>query len=111
MRATVERHDDISILNLTGRLTAGEPAVLLRDRVGELLNHGARRIVLNLKSVPWVDSGGIGELVACQKRAARAGGEIRLINVHGRVYELLRLVRLVDYFQIYRKGTMVLGSF
>ncbi len=111
MRAKIERDEDISIIKLNGKLTTGGPDVLLRQKMGELLEEGARRIVLNLKNVPWMDSGGIGELVACQKRAARAGAEVRLINVHGRSYDQLQLVKLFDYFHIFRNEGDAIGSF
>ena len=111
MKAKIERHDDLTIINLNGKLTTGGPDVLLRQKMGELLEQGTQRIVLNLKNVPWMDSGGIGELVACQKRAAQAGAEIRLINVHGRSYDQLQLVKLFDYFHIFRNKGDAIGSF
>ena len=111
MRVKIERHGDFTIIRLNGKLTTGGPDVLLRQKLGELLEQGIQRIVLNLKNVPWMDSGGIGELVACQKRAARAGAEVRLINVHGRPYDQLQLVKLFDYFHIFRNEGEAIGSF
>ncbi len=50
-----------------------------------------------------MDSGGISELVACQKRAACAGAEIRLINPCGREYVQLQLVMLSDWFHTFKR--------
>ena len=91
------------ILDLKGRLTAGLGDQILRDAIDELLAEGRRRILLNLSEVSFVDSAGVGELVAGLKTARRFGADLKLLNVGERVYSTLYMARLLPTFEIYRR--------
>jgi anti-sigma B factor antagonist len=84
---------------------------VLRDRVVELLDKGSHAIVLNLEKVTYMDSAGIGELVACYKRAKEKGGTVKLLNPSGKVLDLLTLTKLEEVFETYRQEQEAVGSF
>ena len=65
MKATVRQVGKVSVVDLSGKITIGEGDVILRERVSELLEGGNQNILLNLEKVSYMDSAGIGELVAC----------------------------------------------
>ncbi len=81
MHVEVRQTKDVVILDLKGRLTAGLGDQILRDAIDELLAEGRRQILLNLSEVAFVDSAGVGELVAGLKTARRFGAELKLLNV------------------------------
>ena len=101
MHIEVRQAKDVMILDLKGRLTAGLGDQILREAVDELLAEGHRRILLNLSEVSFVDSAGVGELVAGLKTARRFQAELKLLNVGERVYSTLDMARLLPTFEIY----------
>ncbi len=111
MKATVRKLGRVAVLDIAGKITIGEGDVLLRQKVQELLDAGESRILLNLEKVKYMDSAGIGELVACYKRAKEKEGTVKLLNPSGKVYDLLQLTKLEEVFDTYRDEGEALGSF
>lgn len=111
MKANVRKLGKVAVLDIVGKITIGEGDVMLRDKVNELLESGETRIVLNLEKVKYMDSAGIGELVACYKRAKEKEGTVKLLNPSGKVYDLLQLTKLEEVFETYRDEGEALGSF
>ncbi len=111
MKATVRKLGRVAVVDIVGKITIGEGDVLLRQKVQELLEAGESRILLNLEKVKYMDSAGIGELVACYKRAKEKEGTVKLLNPSGKVYDLLQLTKLEEVFDTYRDEGEALGSF
>ena len=111
MKATVRQIDRVAVVDLSGKITIGEGDVVLRERVNELLEGGARHILLNLEKVSYMDSAGIGELVACYKRAKEKGGTVKLLHPSGKVYDLLQLTKLEEVFDTCQEERAALASF
>ena len=111
MKATVRKIGEVSVVDLSGKITIGEGDVVLREKVGELLGAGERRILLNLERVKYMDSAGIGELVACYKRAKEKEGTVKLLNPSGKVYDLLQLTKLEEVFETFKDEKEALVSF
>jgi anti-sigma B factor antagonist len=111
MHIEVRQAKDVMILDLKGRLTAGLGDQLLRDAVDELLAEGRRRILLNLSEVAFLDSAGVGELVAGLKTSRRFQAELKLLNVGERVYSTLDMARLLPTFEIYSDEGEAVRSF
>ena len=111
MKATVRKLGRVAVVDIVGKITIGEGDVLLREKVQELLDAGESRILLNLEKVKYMDSAGIGELVACYKRAKEKEGTVKLLNPSGKVYDLLQLTKLEEVFETFRDEGEALGSF
>jgi anti-sigma B factor antagonist len=111
MHIEVRQAKDVMILDLKGRLTAGLGDQILRDAVDELLAEGRRRILLNLSEVSFLDSAGVGELVAGLKTARRFDAELKLLNVGERVYSTLDMARLLPTFEIYNDEAEAVRSY
>ena len=111
MKATVRKIGTVSVVDLSGKITIGEGDVVLREKVSELLDGGDRQILLNLEKVKYMDSAGIGELVACYKRAKEKDGTVKLLNPSGKVYDLLQLTKLEEVFDTYRDEKEALVAF
>jgi anti-sigma B factor antagonist len=111
MKARVRQVGQVAVVDIEGKITIGEGDMVLRDRVVELLDKGSHQIVLNLEKVTYMDSAGIGELVACYKRAKEKGGNVKLLNPSGKVLDLLTLTKLEEVFETYRQEQEAVGSF
>ncbi|MFQ5876375.1 MAG: STAS domain-containing protein [Acidobacteriota bacterium] len=111
MKASVRDAGKVRIVDLKGKLTLGDGVKALDETVAGLLRGGHTQIVLNLKDVDYIDSAGIGELVASKKRAASGGGDIRLLLPSDSVYQVLSIVQLHLVFQIFDNESKAIGSF
>jgi len=111
MKASVRESGKVRIVDLKGKITLGTGDLALREAVNGLLDEGHNRIVLNLKGVDYIDSAGIGELVACKKRAVAKGGDVKLLMPSEGVYKVLSIVSLHLIFQILSDETQAVTSF
>ena len=111
MKVAVRNKGHVSIVDLSGKITIGEGDVVLREKVTELLDGGRENIVLNLEKVSYMDSAGIGELVACYKRAKEKQGAVKLLNPSGKVFDLLQLTKLEEVFESFTDEGEALVSF
>jgi anti-sigma B factor antagonist len=100
MQVTTREVESITIIDICGRITHGEANVRLRELVDNLLINGKKKILLNLGEVHYVDSSGMGELVRIYSSIRNQGGQVRLVNLSGRVHGLLQMTRLLTVFQI-----------
>lgn len=111
MHVEVRQVQDVVILDLKGRLTAGFGDQILREAIDELLAEERKKILLNLSDVAFVDSAGIGELVSGLKTARRFGADLKLLNVGERVYSTLDMARLLPTFETFQDEAEAVGSF
>jgi len=111
MEITERTVDTITILDLSGRLTIGDGAQLLKDKSESLVFQGRNRLIVNLANVPYIDSGGLGQLVACYTTLAKAGGRLTLLKVSTRNHDLLSITKLVAVFDTYESEQEAIDSY
>ncbi len=70
--------DEVTILDLKGKITLGEGDELLKDKINSLIQQDRKRILLNLEDVPYIDSAGLGEVVRTYTTVSRQGGQLKL---------------------------------
>lgn len=102
---------DITILDLEGKITIGEGSVALRSKIRELLGDGKSKILLNLASVGYVDSSGIGELVSSFTAVKKEGGTLKLLNLVQKIQDLLAITKLLTVFDTFDDEGDALSSF
>lgn len=98
MQISERQAGDVTVLDLSGKLTMTDSGGRVKDRVNGLVAQGRRKIVLNLGEVSYMDSAGLGEVVACHTSATRDGGAIKLVNIGGRIKDLLVMTKLLTVF-------------
>lgn len=102
---------DVTILDLSGKITIGEGSVQLREVVRSLLEQGKKKILLNLGDVSYVDSSGIGELVSSYTTTNNTGGQLKLLNLTKKIKDLLMITKLLTVFQTYDNEAEAVASF
>jgi anti-sigma B factor antagonist len=102
--------DGILVVSCSGRIVFGEESSLLREKMKEAIAEN-KRIVLNLGEVTYIDSGGLGTLVAQHATAANAGGNIKLAQLTKRVGDLLQVTKLLTVFEVFPTEAEALESF
>jgi anti-sigma B factor antagonist len=103
--------DGILVIQGTGRIVFGEESSLLRDEVKKAVGDGNKKIVLNLGDVSYIDSGGLGTLVALHTTSHNAGGAIKLANLTKRVGDLLQVTKLLTVFEVHDSEYAALEAF
>lgn len=102
---------DVTILDMTGEVRIGEGAVALRDSIRNLADQGKNRVLLNLAGVKYMDSSGVGELIANYTTVTRGGGQLKLLNLTDRIQNLLVITKLLTVFDSYDNEAEALQSF
>jgi len=102
---------NVTVLDLAGKITIGEGSVQLREAVRGLLEQGKKNILVNLGSVDYVDSSGIGELVSCYTTTKNQGGQLRLLNLTKKIKDLLQITKLLTVFETYEDEAEAVKSF
>jgi anti-sigma B factor antagonist len=101
----------VAVVWLDGRIVLGEETVALREKVKGLLGEGKKKLVLDLKKVAFIDSAGLGALVAAHTSAKSSGATLRLCNLGSRANELLQMTRLVTIFEVSNSEADAVSSF
>src|SRR5215208_7115896 len=102
---------DVTILDMNGEVRMGEGSIALRDAIRNLATTGNQKILLNLAGVRYVDSSGIGELIANYTTVTRQGGQLKLLNLTDRIQNLLVITKLLTVFDAYEDESEALKSF
>jgi anti-sigma B factor antagonist len=102
---------DVTILDLSGSIRIGEGAIALRDAVRKLISEDKKRVLLNLRGVSYMDSSGVGELIANYTSLSRDGGQLKLLNLTDKIQSLLVITKLLTVFDTYDNEAEALSSF
>ena len=122
MSITTRVRDGVRILDMSGDFAVGrhlgQPVDLkghrledLGEMIGAMLDGGISKIVLNLQKVRFIDSAGLGQLIACRKRTLDRGGDIKLLNPAKQVHEVLVMTLLADVFEIHTDEDEAVAAF
>ncbi len=102
---------DVTILDVAGKITLGDGSVVLREKVKELVAGGNKKVLLNLGNVTYIDSSGIGELVAAFTSVSNSGGALKLLHLTKRVQDLLQITKLYTVFEVHDDEAKAIDSF
>jgi anti-sigma B factor antagonist len=89
----------------------GKDAVWLRHKFRALAERDEKQILLNMADITYVDSSGLGELVAAYTRVSKLGGELKLLNLTERVTELMVITKLLTVFESFDDELVAVGSY
>jgi anti-sigma B factor antagonist len=111
LKMTSREVDGITVLTLEGRIVLGEESNALREQVKSLLAAGKRKIVLNMGQVTYIDSAGLGTLVAAHHTARTQGATLKLSNLGKKFQEILQVTKLLTVFEVYDSEAAAISSF
>jgi anti-sigma B factor antagonist len=107
-----ERHNgDVTVLVLTGQMLLDDGDLAFGKRIRELVDRGIVKVVLDLGGVTYIDSSGVGMLVAKMKTLKERGGDIRLLNLNRRAESLLGMLKLLIVFETFQDEAAAVRSF
>ena len=103
--------DGVSVIEMEGRIVLGEESNALRERVKGLLADNKKKIVLNMGNVTYIDSAGLGTLVAAFHSARTQGATLKLSNLGTKFQEVLQVTKLMTVFEVFDNEAAAVHSF
>jgi len=111
LKMNVREVDGVGVVGLEGRVVLGEESNALREQVKSMLAAGQKKIVLNMDRVTYIDSAGLGTLVAAHHSARTQGASLKLSNLGSRFQEILQVTKLLTVFEVYDSEATAIRSF
>ena len=101
----------VIVLDVHGRIVLGEESNALREKVKSLIAEGKKKIVLNMDNVTFIDSAGLGTLVAAHHSVKSQGASLRLCHLGSKFQEVLQITKLLTVFDVYNSEAEAVSSF
>ena len=111
MKMTDREVDGAFVLALDGRIVLGDESQALRVKLKSLIAEGKKKIVLNVDNIRYIDSAGLGILVAAHVSAKTQGASLKLSNLGSRFREVLQITKLLTVFDVYNTEAAAIASF
>src|SRR6202048_1069645 len=111
LKMTNREVDGVAVVARDGRIVLGEESNALREKVKSLIASGKKKIVLNMANVTFIDSAGLGTLVAAHHSAKAQGASLKLCNLGAKFQEVLPITKLLTVFDVYNSESEAVASF
>jgi anti-sigma B factor antagonist len=111
LRMTDKEVNGVSVVTLDGRIVLGEESHFLREKLKGLIAAGKKKIVLNMADVNYIDSAGLGILVAAYVSARNQGASVRLCQLGKKFQEVMQMTRILTIFDVYDTEAEAVSSF
>ena len=111
LKMTNREVDGVSVVALDGRIVLGEESNALREKVKSLIAEGKKKVVLNMANITFIDSAGLGTLVAAHHSAKSQGAALKLAHLGSKFQEVLQITKLLTVFDVYNSEAEAVASF
>ena len=111
MNIKEKMHGDVAVVALRGNLMGEPDTTEVREKIYSLLQDDVKKIVLDLGKVKWINSSGLGSLIAAMTSVKNKGGEMRLANITEKVESVFMITKLIKVFKTYETVDRAVGSF
>jgi anti-sigma B factor antagonist len=111
LKMTDREVDGVSVVALDGRIVLGDESNALRVKLKSMIAEGKKQIVLNMDHVKYIDSSGLGTLVAAHCSAKTRGASLRLCHLGSKFQEVLQITKLVTVFEVRDTEAAAVASF
>ncbi len=111
MKIKEKMDGEIAILTVSGNMMGGPDSTALHEKVKSLINDGIKKVVIDIKGVKWMNSSGLGVLMACMTSLQQAGGKLKLASVTEKVKSILMITKLIELFETYENSDRAVAAF
>jgi anti-sigma B factor antagonist len=108
---TIREVDGVSVMDLDGRVVLGEESNALREKLNSLIAAGKKKILLNMADVKYIDSTGLGTLVAAHVSAKKQAASVRLCHLGEKFHEIMQMTKLLTVFDTFETEAAAVSSF
>ena len=110
LKITTREVDGVTVAALDGRIVLGEESNALREKIKSLVAEGKKKIVLNMDNITFIDSAGLGTLVASHHSAKAQGAALKLCHLGTKFQEVLQITKLMTIFDVYNTEAEAVGQ-
>jgi anti-sigma B factor antagonist len=111
LKMTAREVDGVTVIAMDGRIVLGEESNALRENLKALVTEGKKKVVLNMDNITFIDSAGLGTLVAAHHSAKNQGASLRLCHLGTKFQEVLQITKLMTIFEVYNTEAEAVTSF
>jgi anti-sigma B factor antagonist len=111
LKITTREVDGVTVAALDGRIVLGEESNALREKIKSLVAEGKKKVVLNMDNITFIDSAGLGTLVASHHSAKAQGAALKLCHLGTKFQEVLQITKLMTIFDVYNTEAEAVASF
>lgn len=111
LKMTSREVDGVTVIAMDGRIVLGEESNALREKMKALVAEGKKKVVLNMDNITFIDSAGLGTLVAAHHSAKNQGAALRLCHLGTKFQEVLQITKLMTIFEVYNTEAEAVASF
>ena len=111
MKFRTVQHGPVSVIELEGNLMGGPDATTLNSKLHELIEAGKKNVVVDLGGVQFMNSSGLGQLIAGVRAMKNAGGNLKIANTSAKISALIKITKLTSIFETYDSVQKALESF
>jgi anti-sigma B factor antagonist len=111
MTLKTRKVNGIVVVDMSGRFCSGEPILLFQETIRKFIGDGDNNFLLNLADVSYIDTSGLGELIAMYSRSEKEGGAAKLVHLGKKAKDLLQMTKLVTVFDTFTDESEAIKSF
>jgi len=111
MQIKEEIRDDVAILFLKGNLMGGPDSMEVHEKVKSLIRDKIKKVVIDLSKVKWMNSSGLGALMACMTSLKNVEGELKISGATEKIKNLFMITKLITIFDTYETADRAVASF
>jgi anti-sigma B factor antagonist len=111
MKLEKRKNGDVMIFDLKGKILIGEGIDELREAINDSIKANEKKLILNFRQVPYLDSTGLGEVVRSYTTLKKEGGMVKIINLTQKVHDLLSVTKLITVFETFEDEDKAVNSF
>jgi len=111
IEANSRQVDGVTVIALSGSITAEGGSQQFRDALRKLCNQGSNKVLLNMSRVHKIDSDGLGQLIAAYTTMRQSGGEVKLCNLSPEVHDLVQITKLCTVFDVQDDEASAIAAF
>ena len=111
LKVKTQMEGDVAVVHVSGKLMGGPESENLRDEIKTLIEDGVKKFVINLRGVPWINSTGLGALMAVYTSVQRSEGALALCHVSDRIQSLFMITKLLTIFDTHPSEKEAVESF
>ena len=101
MKIKEDEKGDVAVISLSGKIMGGSDSTMFHGKVHECLDSGKKKIIVDLTSVEWMNSSGLGMLTAALTTVKKSQGDLIIAGATANIQNLLNITQLVRVFRVY----------
>ncbi len=111
MKYEMKTVDDIAIFSLSGKMFGDKLTSNLYDEAKSMIEKGVKNVIIDLRQVDFINSIGLGVIIACRTSSIKAGGSLKLVGTGKNIQKYFQITELDQFFAFYRNEEEALASY